>query len=298
MYQGSGNSYKDVLRDFYSKQFPRIWKEGLERIVTCDGQFKLEQCEIVPRDLKKDGQDIMNRHIFFRTREELFDHCLKRLPLTLQLGGIYPMLYPDLNDHDCRDVDKALIKAGAVTTQKPFVIDCDMDKTMDRTGICKCTDVETCIVCWDYYMHSARLIIDFLLRNICKLRKVAHFWSGRRGLHIWCFDPRAIAWSKEERANVMKVFMNRDALIHLLPDDLKRMPWPKFDDEVSIDQRHCIGLPLLPHHSTSCIRIMLPPLSKDEKFDPKLWLKQACLSRQSINDFQYQLETLNVILNE
>jgi len=298
MNQGSRRAYKEVLREFYLHHFPRIWKEGLERLITCDGEFKLAQCEITPRDLKRDGKDVMNRHVFFRTPEQLFEYCLKWLPLTLQLGGIYPMLYPELDDRECKDTDNALIKVGAVTPQTPFVIDCDMDDKIDRSMVCKCVNVEMCILCWDHYMHSARLIIDFLLRNICKLRKVSHFWSGRRGLHIWCSDPRAVAWTKEERANVMKIFMNRDAVVHLLPIELQKLPWPKFDERVSIDPSHCIGIPLLPHHSTSCVRMMLPPLSSEEKFDPKLWLQQACVSRQSIDDYQLHLKTLNIILNE
>ena len=291
--------YKNrVLYNFWRHHFPRIWKEGLEQFVTCGGTFKLEQCEIVPRDENKDGKTVMNRHLFFRTPEELFTYCVKWKPLTLQLGGIYPITYPELDDYACKEADNQLIKVGATTTQKPFVLDFDMDEKLPRSGICQCVKTETCVLCWNYYLHSTRLIVDFLLRNVCKMRKISHFWSGRRGLHIWCHDSQAIAWSKEERTNVMKVFTNRDAVVHLLPLELQQLPWPQFDVAVSVDQRHCIGLPLLPHHSTKCIRRMLPLLSDPTKFDPRASLAQARVSSISLDEFQFQVNMMNRILNE
>jgi DNA primase catalytic subunit len=293
------DQHKEVLRDYYTRSFPRIWNQVLKRLVTCDGRFKLEQCEIVPRDLKSDGHDVMNRHVFFRSDKELFTYCLRWLPLTLQLGGIYPMLYTeDRDDRQCKDVDVMLVKAGAYATQKPFVVDIDMNEEYDRKGICRCQKTQTCKLCWYHYMHSARVIVDYLLRNICKLRNVSHFWSGRRGIHIWCSDPRAIAWSNAERVNVVEKFSNRDALLHLLPLELHKLPWPRFDYDVSADARHCIGLPFMPHHSTTCIRIMLPPLSSDVVFDPEERLKTVRLSKQAPDDFQHGVECLKTILNE
>lgn len=288
-----------ILYNFYLHQFPRLWKEGLEQFVTCNGKYKLEQCEIVPRDEKKDGSTIMNRHVFFRTPEDLFKYCREWKPLTLQLGGIFPNTYSaELDDYNCKEADKQLCKVQASTVHKPFVLDFDMDDSLSREGICNCTKTDMCVLCWDHYMHSARLISDFLLRNVCKLHNISHFWSGRRGLHIWCHDPRAIAWTREERMNVLNIFTNRDAILHLLPPHLQNLPWPKFDVRVSVEPNHCLGIPLLPHHSTWAIRRMLPLLSDKRKFDPKKSLEQAQLSGTSLDDFQHQLQMMIINLNE
>lgn len=291
------------LSNYWYEIFPRVWGRALQRALTCNGKYRMEQLELVPRWAEEHGKVIMTRRFVFRKPNELFSYCKLKCPRTLQMGGVFPGLFPELeveaNDGMVRKADRELHKAGVISLKSPFVIDVDVDD-YDRTGVCACPKSAMCVVCWEHCMHSARLIIDFLLRNVLMLRRVMHFWSGRRGIHIWCFDERAFEWTKQERQNIMAILRHRELCVHLLPEELKALPWPKFDMAVSVDPSHCTGVPMAPHHATGAIRIMLPPLAYDkEKFDPQVYLRRAHMSHyKTLFDLDKFLEQMNRIMDE
>jgi hypothetical protein len=260
----------------------------------------MDQLELVPRWKGDDGEDIFSRYNIFRKPNDLFAYCKIKYPRTMQMGAVFPVLYPEIEDGKVsRETDRQLIKDGVTSFKRPFVVDIDMDeKYYDRSGICACLGADMCAVCWDVCMHSARLIVDYLLRNVFKLRRIMHFWSGRRGIHIWCFDERAFEWTKAERVNVLAVLKRRDLCVHLLPEHLRQLLWPQFDEQVTTDPQHCTGLPLGPHHSTGAIRIMLPPLSFDHKFDPKKSLRAYHIDRIGLFDLSDPIRAMNKIMDE
>jgi hypothetical protein len=256
----------------------------------------MEQLELVPRWSGKHGEDIMVRHEIYRKPNELFSYCCTKRPHTLQMGGVFPML----SDAESRDADRQLVKEGVTNFKSPFVIDIDMDdEHYNRTDVCDCMGAQMCVVCWEVCMHSARLIVDYLLRNVFKLKRIMHFWSGRRGIHVWCFDERAFEWTKADRVNVMAVLKRRELCVHLLPEHLRSLLWPQFDEAVSTDPGHCTGLPLGPHHSTGAIRIMLPPLAwTGKKFDPQEHLRKSHVKQVKMFDLDIHMTTMNQIMDE
>lgn len=294
------------LRKYWCDLFPRLWNLVLFRMMTCDGKYRLEQLELVPRF----WNDMFVRYEVFYDKRDLFAYCMQKKPKTLQMGGVFPLLHTGEEEEQeegdgeqsrgalLRQADRALVKAGVTSFKSPFVIDIDMSEKINRIGVCACVNVEMCTVCWQEYMHSARLIVDYLLRDVLKLKRIMHFWSGRRGVHIWCFDERAYEWTKAERANIMAMLRNRDMCLHLLPEELRALRWPMLDADVSIDPQHCKGIPLGPHHSTGAIRVLLPPLSSGVVFDPQHELTNSHMNRVDMYDLDVFLKEMNKIMDE
>lgn len=273
--------------------FPVLWKQVLEHMVTCGGKYKMEQLELMPRWVGKGNEDIMGRYTVFKTGAELIAYCQRTNPSTLQLGGIFPLMDEELCVEDPREGrvrDRQLIKAGICNAGGPLKIDLDI-KDYDRSGICDCKDAKMCTECWDEFMHSSRIIIDYILRNIFKLSNIYHFWSGNRGLHIWCFDERVIRWTKSERTTFIESVKKRENFQHVLPQEFESLPWPKFDAAVTQDPMHALGLPFGPHHTTKAIRVMLPYLSDMKaEFDPQMRLKRSNVNVVTKGDLQPTIE--------
>lgn len=278
----------DSLAEYWTVKFPIIWKRVLEPLLTRGGKYKIEQLELIPRWITRGGEDIMARHHIFKTSEELFAFVARYpRPDTLQIGGVFPMVVPN---YENRHAEVDLIRAGVFDAESPLKIDLDA-KDYDRTGICACVKSEICDKCWDACMHSSRLIIDFILRNVFGLSKIYHFWSGNRGLHIWCFDDRVWRWTKTERTSVLNIIKRRELVEHLMPEHLRSIAcWPKFDDAVTMDPRHPLGLPFGPHHRTRRVRIMLPLLSFPNKFDPTHQSWVSSIDKVVIGDLQPFIE--------
>lgn len=285
------------LSRYWRVVFPRLWNMVLQRMMTCDGKYRMEQIELVPRWENEYGETIMTRRFIFRSPEELIRYCKEHNPHTLQMGGVFPVLFPELEDKQSREMDRELHRKGVLSLKSPFVVDIDVDD-YDRSEICTCPRGHMCVVCWEVCIHSARLIVDYLLRNIFKLRRIMHFWSGRRGVHIWCFDERAFEWTKQERTNVLNVLKRRDLCLHVLPEHLQSLRWPRFDEAVSTDPGHCTGIPLGPHHATGAIRCLLPPLASNEKFDPEKQLRVSHVSRVDMFDLDRPVSVMRQMMDE
>lgn len=275
----------DSLSSYWSVQFPEIWRRVLEPILTRGGKYKMDQLELIPRWIKKGGEDIMARHVIFKTSDELLAYVSRCRPDTLQLGGIFPMT---LGNYESRHLEGDLNRAGVFSVYSPLKIDLDI-KDYNRTNVCACKKEDMCITCWEVCMHSSRLIIDFILRSIFGFSKIYHFWSGNRGLHIWCFDDRVWEWTKIERTRILNIIKRRELVEHLMPEHLCRMPWPHFDDAVTADPIHPLGLPFGPHHKTRCIRIMLPLLADPKKFDPQHQKRISILGKVVLGDLQHSI---------
>jgi len=276
--------------------FPDLWKRVIYPMITNKGKYSIQHLELIPRWIKHDGETIMSRYIIFKSAQELVLYCQSRSPQTLQLGAVFPIMVPELIESDprvCREKDRYMITAGIVSAKGPFRIDLDVqdyDKIGARIGVCACQDSKMCIKCWDVCMHSARIIIDFVLRVVCKLRFIYHFWSGNRGLHIWCLDERTYEWTRAERTNVLNIIKRRELIEHLLPEEMKHLLWPIFDEAVTCDPTHPIRLPFLPHHGTGCVGGVLPLLASKTKFDPEYHRARSTSNNLTMLDMEEQVD--------
>jgi hypothetical protein len=286
------------IQNYWINLFPVLWKKIIEHMVTCGGKYKMDQLEFIPRWTNTGGQTVMARYIIFKTGDELIRYCQTTYPHTLQLGGVFPLMDETLYETDPaagRLRDRELIKSGVCSAEGPLKIDLDI-KDYDRSGVCECVGAVMCTECWDEFMHSARIIIDYVLRNIFRLTNIFHFWSGNRGLHVWCFDERAIRWTKAQRSTFIDTIQKRENLEHQIPEAFKRLQWPVFDREVTADPTHPLGIPFAPHHSTGAIRIPLPFLSDLKTvFDPKMHLQKSTTSTFCTQDSQQNIEHIREV---
>lgn len=259
---------------FHQHLFPAMVASGLLRLITCNGIFQLERCELAGRWVI-DGQDVFQRHHFFVNADDVVGYCTEKNPYTLQLGGALP--------------DSSTTSTGCA--MGPLVLDIDANDYPMRGAICACgADRTVCQDCWDALLEPARRVTRYLLCDFYGLRHLFDVFSGRRGVHTWCYDARVLRWTQEERTNFMASIsaatIVRDApaaaeaielllrssvpdtvkVDHLNREELFERFYPRFDVNVSTDAAHLKGLPLSMHHETRYVRIPLPLFRSRERF--------------------------------
>ena len=296
------------LNRYYRVLFPLMVELGLLRLVTCDGRWPLERVELAPRYIAAaNGFDAMQRHLRFHSAADLVAHCQRERPATLQLGGVLPAPpqeafeplpmtgEPETEKEAQRrpmDAARQLMRSGA-SALGPLVFDIDANDYPERNAIrgCSCEAAErtVCQACWETLMEPARHVIRYWLEDVFGLQQRFDTFSGRRGLHSWCYDARVLLWTREQRT----AFMERITLASLavsssvtthaaaiddilratvpatkVPDiatleraELFRRFYPRFDVAVTTDGGHLKGLPLSMHQATRILRIPIAPLA-------------------------------------
>lgn len=293
-------------RRYYDVLFPAMLEGGYMRLITCDGRFPLERCELAPRWLI-DGQDIMQRNLTFSSEQDVLALC-KKMPDTLQLGGVLP--------HEDPRVAREMMRNGVASAEGVLMLDIDANDYPGRGRICPCgTRPTICQICWDTLIEGARLVIDYLLRKVFLLRCVFDVFSGRRGMHTWCYDPRVLQWTREQRTAFMARIRAPAILATAAMDDhaevierilrthvgqhavgldraeLFERFYPRFDEEVTKDAGHLKGLPLSMHHSTLYIRVPLPILDAAYKFE----LARHCIKPNNMDQQEIQAFLTGII---
>lgn len=153
------------------------------------------------------------------------------------------------------DVD--LSDYGAVRTNCP----CGAEKIM-------------CSQCWNFARCAVR-VIDCLAREILGAKKIAHFFSGRRGTHTYIVDEeyqktpiqsRQILWqlfaeeSNSSSAEIVRLCRHYYALYYhkqaLDDKEAVRCMYPRVDGAVFNQPKHVLRVPLTPHPVTG--RIVWP----------------------------------------
>lgn len=277
---------------YYEIFFPKLLTEGLLRFITCNNLFTLEECELAPRYVHQtSGADMMQRHLIFRTGDELSAFCIRHKPHNVQIGGVLPLIPNSTDDKSNRETARALIKTGLCTAYGPLILDIDVND-YNRTGVCDCTGAVCCNRCWTVFIETARRVCRYVLQTVYGLRGIFEVFSGRRGIHIWCVDKRVCKWSNDERASFVTRFMAiqtahdfvrthvlcdilRPAAalyfptLHMEEQEIFNLLFPRLDAEVTKSASHLKGMPLSLHHATGYIRITLPPLdhAKGHVFD-------------------------------
>ena len=155
-------------------------------------------------------------------------------------------------------------------------------------------------------MEPARHVIHYWLCDVFALGATFDTFSGRRGLHSWCYDERVLYWTREQRtafvnrvtwsaalADTMhspniETILRATVPAKLVPDiaeltraELFERFYPRFDVAITMDAAHLKGLPLSLHPATGFLRIPLPPLHN--KGGHVFNLKDHCLQAWALN---------------
>jgi DNA primase catalytic subunit len=289
---------------YYTILFPQLLEAGWLRLATCDGLYPLSRVEIAPRWIRADGENVMLRSMRFASAAELAAFCVERKPHTLQLGGVLPPV-------EEADQRKMIRKGSVASAFGPLVFDIDANDYPERHQICACGVQHTvCQRCWTALIEPARRVIHYLLEDVFYLGQRIDTFSGRRGLHSWCYDRRVLRWTREQRtafmarigADAMCVSAEHGAAIEALlrkhvpralgTDDMDRAQlferfYPRFDVAVSADASHLKGCILSMHHDTRFLRVPLPPLEANYAFK---------LTRHCIRPEDMSAEAVRVLL--
>jgi DNA primase catalytic subunit len=259
------------LSAFYRHFFPLVAKEVIEVLGTCNGRFLLSQREIVP--VLEGGIHIRNQ-IF----ESVKDFCLytcENNPASIHFGPIFPST----------ECDRALqrnfyFNTGLASCYGEFVIDIDLDEKYNRDGVCECgTRKKVCVDCWQKFMDPCQLVMDYILKEFLGFKCVFACFSGRRGIHYWILDERAIMMTRTQREQLIQSIsfeglIPGEPLYEAVEEILEPFGkiqdlYPKFDKEVSRGD-HLHKIPLGLHADTGCLCVLLGDVTKEEeRFVPK-----------------------------
>lgn len=109
----------------------------------------------------------------------------KNVPVEIDMGRIY--------------IHNAKERYGFTTvnsTIKEIVIDIDLSD-YDNVRTC-CTKADICSFCWKFVRVSCK-ILDAILRNDFGYNHLLWVFSGRRGVHCWICDKKAMLSNRRTR---------------------------------------------------------------------------------------------------
>lgn len=103
--------------------------------------------------------------------------------------------------------DPAHVPAAVIGAE--FKIDVDLD-VMGHLRACCGSEKRVCGRCWVFGLTAAQAIA-YVLRRIYMFRHVLCVFSGRRGVHVWVFDPVVLAYSQGRRLQIYQTFRAAEA---------------------------------------------------------------------------------------
>jgi hypothetical protein len=119
------------------------------------------------------------------------------------VGGLHFVASTRASAHEsAAAADNALSSAMTArdhcTNPFPLVFDFDMSDSMPPVRPCHCTGKALCERCWQTLAASVKLS-DWILHNVCGLERVLCVFSGKRGVHVHCFDRNALLYDEVQR---------------------------------------------------------------------------------------------------
>jgi DNA primase small subunit len=138
-----------------------------------------------------DGKDIYARFQSYNTIMDLKKDLTERTPIKIDIGAIY-----NIKPKERKTIDGSQF----VPLRRELVFDIDMNDYDSIRTCCKETNI--CKLCWGF-MTCAIQVIDTQLRFDFGFKNIMWVFSGRRGVHCWVCDDRAMKLSKEERAAIV-----------------------------------------------------------------------------------------------
>lgn len=262
------------LKAFYQHFFPLVAFEVIDVLGTCNGRFDLRQREIVP--VLPGGVHIRNQK--FGSAKDLCEYLVQNTPASIHFGPVFTK--PD-SDHSMER--NVYFQTGLASSYGEFVIDIDLDDKYDRSRVCECgTQKKVCVTCWRTFMDPCQVAMDYILKDFLGFKCVFACFSGRRGIHYWVLDERALMMTRTQREQLIQSISFENLIPGevlykkvkevLLPFCTKNLTfdklYPKFDKEVSRGD-HLHKIPLGLHADTGCLCVLLGDVTNEkERFVP------------------------------
>lgn len=165
--------------------------------------------------------DLTDRFHSFQTWQQWKDYALKKQFNRMDFGdtSILPCQYKELRHF----------------IQKTLVFDIDLDDYTDKK--CQCQH-KCCALCWQFGVTAFKKIQDIFQINF-NVDKLFPFFSGRRGLHIYCLDEKLSYIDMMQRQNLYSY--------------LNSIPEIKIDYGVLCQKNHTLKLPFIYHPTTKLL---------------------------------------------
>ncbi|KAI9243410.1 hypothetical protein BY458DRAFT_591614 [Sporodiniella umbellata] len=135
--------------------------------------------------------DIYIRFKSFPNVDELKKEIERIQPVKIDIGAIYGVK-PSLK--------KTVSEKAFKPLEKEFVLDIDMTDYDDIRSCCSGGDI--CRLCWEFMTVSIK-VIDRTLREDFAFKQILWVYSGRRGVHCWVSDKRALVLSNDRRKAII-----------------------------------------------------------------------------------------------
>lgn len=282
-----------LRRQFYnSPLWDKYVADFVLELATLGGRFDISNREIA---LRLDGNIPYIRNVIYESKEQLVQMIRDKLPLSIEFGSIGPAYRK--RTEECKVVrkhEKDMCGKGLSSNIGELLIDVDMCSSYNRVGVCACPDTHTvCQSCWFAFLEPAQAVIHWILTRQWGFSKFAFVYSGRRGMHCWILDERAIMWTTTQRRAFMeqvlacKTTLNQELFEEVLKpmmrdrepvkrrfvagSDYKKFCYdelfPRLDRVVTEDPRHLHKLPLCLNPNSDFLCIVMPHWGSKFKFN-------------------------------
>ncbi|TYJ57885.1 hypothetical protein B9479_001495 [Cryptococcus floricola] len=135
--------------------------------------------------------DVYLRYQSFNTSEEFKKSIRDYCPSRFEIGPQYT----------ARPRDRKTLAAGALQPQRrELVFDIDMTD-YDEIRTC-CSDKKICKKCWGFIAAAVK-VLDHTLRETFGFKHLMWVYSGRRGIHCWISDQKALDLNDDQRRNLV-----------------------------------------------------------------------------------------------
>lgn len=91
---------------------------------------------------------------------------------------------------------------------KELVFDIDLDEYDDARNLCCGGEKKACERCWNLALASAEIVV-FMMKKLWNFEKSYCFFSGRRGLHLWYLDNKALYLNEKQRYCISSTFREK-----------------------------------------------------------------------------------------
>lgn len=135
------------------------------------------------------------RYLSYASAEHFRKAILDTCPLKIDIGCQYTS-----------SPAKRIQTYAMVPERREFVLDVDID-AYDNVRICGCTKASVCSKCWPL-LQAAMQVLHSILTTRLGFQKLLWFYSGRRGVHCWVFDDKAMVMNDAARAYAISMINN------------------------------------------------------------------------------------------
>ncbi|KAF2077565.1 hypothetical protein CYY_001106 [Polysphondylium violaceum] len=191
-----------------------------------------ERREFSSRITKMDGTTFVTRNRSFSKLDDIKDYLKGRNPNNnsidvaerLDIGPIY----------SCEPIKKSMV-TDYTPLYKEIVFDIDINDYND-IRVC-CSDTSLCMKCWGFLAVAAKFV-EMYMKECFGFEQLLYVFSGRRGLHVWVSDQRALSLSSEARANIIKYvkYERTSVLLPILQRGFDELFLPYFEQHVLEEQ--------------------------------------------------------------